>query len=151
MCIGDAGKLDLASCRGFECSFLGEGGKEDRRGENLPSAWCWGAWGGKGGAVNGGGGLLLCQEVLSLLDGRDVISWGQRTGARLELFVLSPHPMDLRAPVCVCVALFFHLVFFSNNPLQGYRDIICQASRQSSFLLWDYIREHRLYYHFRTY
>lgn len=59
----------------------------------------------------GGGGLLLCQEVLSLLDGRDVISWGQRTGARLELFVLSPHPMDLRAPVCVCRFVFPPCVF----------------------------------------
>lgn len=106
----------------------------------------------RGGA---GAGLPLCQEVLSLFGGRDIRSWGQCTGAQLELFVLLLHPMDLHAPLCVCmcvcVALFFHPVFFSNNPLQGYSDIICQASRQSSFLLWDYIREHRLYYHFRTY
>lgn len=60
-------------------------------------------------------------------------------------------PLDLHVPACVRVASFFHAVFLSNNPLQGYRDIICQASQQSSFLLWDYIREHRLYYHFRTY
>lgn len=98
-----------------------------------------------------GSGLLRCQGILSPFDGRNTISWGQHAEARLELFVLLLHPMDLCVPVCMCVALFFCPVYFRNNPLQGYRDIICQASQQSSFLLWDYIREHRLYYHFRTY
>lgn len=157
-CISDAGKLDLASCRGFECSFWGRDrgrkrGREDRKGENLSSAcfWYWGAWGESRGCEQ-----RRSQGKTAALPGDPFLIWWQRHNilgpmhrSQLELCVLFLHLIDLRASLCV--ALFFHSVFFSNNPLQGYRDIICQASQQSSFLPWDYIREHRLYYHFRSY
>lgn len=71
--------------------------------------------------------------------------WGIE--ALLEMFVL--------CCICyilyLCVYVFSVLCFLGYNPFQGYSDIICQAKHQSSFILQDYIREHRLYYHFQKY
>lgn len=85
--------------------ILGEGGREEGKTCLLPAP------GAEGNVSRGGAGtgLLLCQEILSLVGGRDITVQGQYLGALLELFVLLLHPSDLC--VCVYVALFFHPVF----------------------------------------
>lgn len=89
--------------------ILGEGGREEGKTCLLPAP------GAEGNVSRGGAGtgLLLCQEILSLVGGRDITVQGQYLGALLELFVLLLHPSDLCGSMCVCVyvALFFHPVF----------------------------------------
>lgn len=84
--------------------ILGEGGREEGKTCLLPAP------GAEGNVSRGGAGtgLLLCQEILSLVGGRDITAQGQCLGALLELFVLLLHPSDLCGSVweCVCVCCF---------------------------------------------